>query len=188
MKVVCGLGNPGTRYAGTRHNVGFAICDRLAAELGASFSQAKFHSDVAQARTERGRVLLLKPQTFMNKSGKAVAPALAFFKLEPADLLVVHDDADLEAGRLIVKHGGGTAGHKGLNSIRDFLGDTEYDRLRFGVGRPEDSRIELSDFVLAKIAGEDSSLFEDRYDAATRAALLWLSDGVDVAMNEINGT
>lgn len=187
MKLVCGLGNPGAKYCNTRHNVGFAVCDRIAVVLGVSFDKAKFSSEVAEGRVAGDRVLLLKPQTFMNRSGRAVAPAMQFFKLGQDQLLVVQDDADLAAGELRIKQGGGTAGHKGLNSLRDSLGHTDFDRLRFGVGRPDDSRIELSDFVLTKLAEDEKEFFEQRYAVAARAVMMWLTEGAAAAMNEFNG-
>ncbi len=187
MKLVCGLGNPGARYRNTRHNVGFAVCERLAAQLGTSFTQAKFSSEITRGRVGQDAVLLMKPQTFMNKSGRAVAPAMSFFKIAPPDLLVIHDDADLPAGKILIKKGGGTAGHKGLNSIRNFLGSADFDRLRYGVGRPENPRIDLSDYVLAPLCDEEQRFHAEKFGIAADAALRWLTAGVDAAMNEFNG-
>ncbi len=187
MKVVCGLGNPGARYANTRHNAGFLICDRLAARLGVEFGPRKFNAHFALARTAGQSVLLLKPQTFMNRSGASVAPAVHFYQAAPEELIAIHDDADLPLGRVRLKQGGGNAGHKGLISIQDSLGSPDFARLRFGIGRPEDPRFDLADFVLAEIGPAERRLLDDRFDLAADAVLRWLKDGVDVAMNAFNG-
>ena len=147
--LVAGLGNPGREYANTPHNVGFMTCDELARRRGASFRR-KFSAELADVRFDGARVALLKPQTFVNESGRSVAPAVRFFKANPSDLVVVHDDVDLEPGRLQVRLGGGLAGHNGLRSIARHLATQEFLRLRVGVGRPErgDPR-SVADFVLA---------------------------------------
>jgi len=145
--LVAGLGNPGREYAATRHNVGFMVCDELARRYAGSF-RSKFSADLAELRIDSVRVALLKPLTFMNESGRAVGPAVRFFKVEPVALLVVHDEADLDVGRLQARFGGGLAGHNGLRSIASALGTTDFLRLRVGVGRPErgDPR-PVADFV-----------------------------------------
>jgi PTH1 family peptidyl-tRNA hydrolase len=152
--LVAGLGNPGREHARDRHNVGFMVCDELARRHGGSF-RSKFSAALAEIRLDGGRVALLKPQTFMNDSGRAVAPAVRFFKVEPPSLLVVHDEVDLEVGRLQVRLGGGLAGHNGLRSIAAHLGTQEFARLRVGVGRRErGDRRPVSDFVLSPFAAE----------------------------------
>ena len=144
-----GLGNPGPRYEATRHNVGFMVVDELARRHSSSF-RSKFSGDLGQVRLGERRVALLKPMTYMNESGRSVGGAVRFFKLDPAGLLIVHDDVDLDVGRLQARIGGGLAGHKGLRSIVSQLGTQEFLRLRIGVGRPErgDPR-PISDFVLS---------------------------------------
>src|ERR687895_2089001 len=163
--LVAGLGNPGREYARDRHNVGFMVCDELARRHGGSF-RAKFSAALAELRLDGRRVALLKPQTFMNDSGRAVAPAARFFKVEPPSLLVVHDDVDLEPGRLQARLGGGLAGHNGLRSIAQALGSQDFLRLRIGVGRPGrgDPR-PVADYVLSPFAPED-----DVESLITRAA------------------
>jgi peptidyl-tRNA hydrolase, PTH1 family len=150
--LVAGLGNPGREYADTRHNVGFMVCDELARRHGGSF-RSKFSGELAEVRVEGSRVALLKPQTYMNESGRAVRPAARFFKVDPGALLVVHDEVDLEPGRLQARRGGGLAGHNGLRSIAQELGTQDFLRLRVGVGRPErgDSR-PVADFVLSRFS------------------------------------
>ncbi|MGH3036559.1 MAG: aminoacyl-tRNA hydrolase [Gaiellaceae bacterium] len=152
--LVAGLGNPGREYAATRHNVGFMACDELARRHDGSF-RSKFSGELAELRLDGARVALLKPQTYMNESGRSVGAAVRFFKLEPEQLLVVHDEADLEPGRLQARAGGGLAGHNGLRSVAQHLRSPEFLRLRVGVGRPErgDPR-PVADFVLSPSAPE----------------------------------
>jgi PTH1 family peptidyl-tRNA hydrolase len=152
--LVAGLGNPGREHADTRHNVGFMVCDELARRHGGSF-RAKFSGELAQVRVDDARLALLKPQTYMNESGRSVRPAARFFKVEPGELLVVHDEVDLEPGRLQARRGGGLAGHNGLRSIARELGAQDFLRLRVGVGRPErgDPR-PVADFVLSPFSPE----------------------------------
>lgn len=152
--LVAGLGNPGREYAGTRHNVGFLVCDELARRHGATF-RSKFSGELAEARIDGRRVALLKPQTYVNESGRSVGAAARFFKVEPERLLVVHDEVDLEPGRLQARAGGGLAGHNGLRSIAQHLKTQEFLRLRVGVGRPErgDPR-PVADFVLSAFPPE----------------------------------
>jgi peptidyl-tRNA hydrolase, PTH1 family len=152
--LVAGLGNPGREHANDRHNVGFMVCDELARRHPASF-RSKFSAEIAELRLAGRRFALLKPQTFMNDSGRAVAPAARFFKVEPSSLLVVHDDVDLEPGRLQARLGGGLAGHNGLRSIASHLGRQDFVRLRVGVGRPErGDRRPVADFVLSPFPPE----------------------------------
>lgn len=152
--LVAGLGNPGRRYARTRHNLGYMVCDELARRHGASF-RSKFSGELADIRLDSARVALLKPQTYMNESGRSVGAAVRFFKLPPAQLLVVHDEVDLELGRLQARMGGGLAGHNGLRSVAQHLGSPEFARLRIGVGRPErgDPR-PVADWVLTPFPPE----------------------------------
>src|SRR5918992_5825969 len=151
--LVAGLGNPGREYADTRHNVGFMVADELARRHSASF-RSKFSGEVADLRID-GRVALLKPQTFMNESGRSVGAAVRFFKVPPEALLVVHDEVDLEPGRLQVRAGGGLAGHNGLRSVAQHVKTSDFLRVRVGVGRPErgDPR-PVADFVLLPFAPE----------------------------------
>lgn len=147
--LVAGLGNPGREYARTRHNVGFLVCDELARRHGASF-RSKFSGEFAECRVDGARLALLKPQTFMNESGRSVASAARFFKVPPERLLVLHDEVDLEPGRLQARLGGGLAGHNGLRSVAQHLKTQDFLRLRIGVGRPGrgDPR-PVADFVLS---------------------------------------
>src|SRR5919201_485271 len=147
--LVVGLGNPGREYAGNRHNAGFMVADELARRHGGSW-RGKFSGRLAEVRIDDHRVGLLKPETYMNESGRAVQAAAAFFKVEPDAILVVHDESDLETGRLQARKGGGLAGHNGLRSLNQQLGTPDFLRLRVGVGRPgRGDRRPLADYVLS---------------------------------------
>ncbi len=165
MLLVAGLGNPGREYARNRHNAGYLVLDELVRRHGGSW-RSKFSGQVAEIRVDDARVVLLKPETYMNESGRSVGAAAQFFKVEPADVLVVHDEGDFDLGRLEVKFGGGLAGHNGLRSIAQHLKTQDFRRLRIGVGRPErgDPR-SLADYVLADFEPHD-----DAADLVTRAA------------------
>jgi PTH1 family peptidyl-tRNA hydrolase len=155
--LVAGLGNPGREYAGNRHNVGWAVADELARRYGGSF-RSKFSGALSEIRVDGRRVAVLKPETYMNESGRSVAGAVRFFKADPSELLVVHDDVDLEAGRLQARLGGGLAGHNGLRSLAQHVGSPEFLRLRIGVGRPGrgDPR-SVSDWVLSDFEPEEDA-------------------------------
>ena len=152
--LVAGLGNPGREYERTRHNVGWMVADELARRHDGSF-RSKFSGQLAEVRDGERRLALLKPETYMNVSGQSVGPAARFFKVLPDALLVVHDDVDLESGRLQVRLGGGLAGHNGLRSIASVLGTQDFPRLRIGVGRPgRGDRRPVADYVLSEFEPE----------------------------------
>ena len=160
--LVVGLGNPGRDYARNRHNVGHMVVDELARRHAASW-RGKFSGQLADVRIDGHKVVLLKPETYMNESGRSVKAAAQFFKVEPDAILVVHDESDLEPGRLQARRGGGLAGHNGLRSVAQHLGTQEFLRLRVGVGRPgRGDRRDLADFVLSD--------FEPHEDAAAIVA------------------
>ena len=163
--LVVGLGNPGREYARHRHNVGWMVADELAARHRGSW-RGKFSGQVADVRIDGHRVALLKPETYMNESGRAVSAAARFYKLPPDSVLVVHDDGDLDVGRLQLRRGGGLAGHNGLRSVAQHLGTPEFLRLRVGVGRPErGDRRPLADYVLSNFEPH-----EDAESIVARAA------------------
>ena len=182
--LVAGLGNPGREYAGNRHNVGWMVVDELARRHGGSW-RSKFNGQLAEVRIDGHKVALLKPETYMNDSGRSVQAAAKFFKVDPDAVLVVHDEGDFELGRLQARIGGGLAGHNGLRSIAQQLGTPEFMRLRVGVGRPErgDPR-PLADFVLSDFRPED-----DR-DAIVRSAADAVetldTEGLEAAQRAIN--
>jgi PTH1 family peptidyl-tRNA hydrolase len=177
--LVVGLGNPGREHANNRHNVGWMVVDELARRHGGSF-RGKFSGQLAELRLGDDRVALLKPETYMNVSGRSVQPAARFFKVEPDRLLVVHDEGDFDLGRLQVRAGGGLAGHNGLRSIAQSLGTQDFLRLRIGVGRPErgDPR-PLADFVLSNFEPHDdaASVVSRAADAVESVA----RDGLEAA-------
>jgi len=182
--LVAGLGNPGREYADTRHNVGFMVADELARRHGGSW-RAKFSGDLAEVRLDILRLAVLKPQTYMNESGRSVGAAVRFFKVEPEALLVVHDEVDLEPGRLQARLGGGLAGHNGLRSVAQHLGTSEFARLRIGVGRPErgDPR-PVADFVLSPFPPEVD--VEGLVARAADAVETVAREGVEEAQNRFN--
>jgi PTH1 family peptidyl-tRNA hydrolase len=149
--LVVGLGNPGPRYANTRHNFGFMVLDALASEAGFFSWQGKFSGEFLRFRIGEHSVLLLKPQAFMNLSGRSVSRAAEYFRVDKNDIIVIHDDLDLEFGRILVKKGGGIAGHKGLASIKQELGNSGFVRVRMGIGRPpfgDVAKYVLNDFAI----------------------------------------
>jgi peptidyl-tRNA hydrolase, PTH1 family len=182
--LVAGLGNPGREYAHNRHNVGWLVVEELARRHGGSW-RAKFTGRLAEVRIDGHKVALLKPETFMNDSGRAVKAAMQFFKLEPEQVLVVHDETDLEHGRLQARRGGGLAGHNGLRSVNQHLGTPEFLRLRVGVGRPGrgDPR-PLADWVLADFAPHEDP--ERLVQEAADAVELLDAEGLDAAQRAIN--
>ena len=185
LKLVVGLGNPGSKYQGTRHNIGFELVDRLAqGGVRPSFSR-KFDGLLAEIEIDFRRVLLLKPETFMNLSGRSVGQALRFYKLEPADLLVVCDDLSLPLGKLRLRPGGSDGGQKGLRDITAHLGTDQFPRLRIGIGDRED--IDASDFVLSRFRSSERPIIDDALILATQAVAVWVTQGIDAAMNRFNG-
>ncbi len=170
MRLIVGLGNPGSEYAETRHNAGFWFCERLARELGTSFArESRYHGLVAKARANGADLWLLMPQTFMNRSGQAVQALAHFYRIEPAEMLVVHDELDIPPGQMRLKFGGGLGGHNGLKDITGHLATQDYWRLRVGIGHPGD-RNEVINYVLKPPRREE----REEIDAALdRALLAW---------------
>ena len=159
MKLFVGLGNPGAKYAANRHNIGFMAVDRIAADHGFAPWRAKFQGEVSEGRLGPEKVVLLKPATFMNLSGQSVGEAMRFYKLTPADLVVFHDELDLAPGKCRVKQGGGHAGHNGLRSIHQHIGEA-YGRVRLGIGHPG-HKDRVSGFVLSDFAKADQDWLDD---------------------------
>ncbi|OAN99969.1 aminoacyl-tRNA hydrolase, partial [Roseovarius indicus] len=159
MQIFAGLGNPGAKYAGNRHNIGFMALDRIAEEHGFSPWKARFQGEVAEGRLGSEKVILLKPTTFMNLSGQSVGEAMRFYKLEPEDVTVFHDELDLAPGKLKVKTGGGHAGHNGLRSMHAHIGEN-YRRVRLGIGHPGRKDL-VSHYVLHDFAKADQDWLDD---------------------------
>jgi peptidyl-tRNA hydrolase, PTH1 family len=182
--LVVGLGNPGREYAHNRHNVGHMVVDELARRHDASW-KSKFSGRLADIRIDGHKVGLLKPETYMNESGRSVRAAAQFYKLEPDAILVVHDESDLELGRLQARRGGGLAGHNGLRSVAQHLGTSDYLRLRVGVGRPgRGDRRDLADYVLADFEPHEDA--EALVARAADAVETLDAEGVERAQIDVN--
>ena len=184
MKIVVGLGNPGSQYKETRHNIGFQVVDELARRWNAGAWKKRYEAEVSEHRAI-GPVLLVKPQTYMNLSGTAVREAAKFYKTPPAEIVVVHDDLDLPAGRLRIRERGGSGGHRGIESILTQLGSDEFVRVRFGVGRPP-SGWDSADYVLGRFAPEEQDLIREAVTKAADAIEMILKEGAAPAMNRYN--
>lgn len=185
MKLLVGLGNPGPDYAQTRHNVGFLVADEVARACRAAFSARKFSAEIAEAEVAGARVWIMKPQTWMNHSGESVGPALRYWRVEPRDLVVVHDDLELDPFRVQLKVGGGHGGHNGLKSVNAHVGTPEYVRVRVGVGRPPQA-MDPADYVLGRFGKGEQQGLAECVERATEAARAVLTLGVVKAMNEFN--
>lgn len=181
--IVVGLGNPGRNYANTRHNLGFMVVDELARRAGESTVRKRFRSQLLETRHAGGKLVLIKPQTFMNESGHAVREALNWFRIPVEQLLIVVDDLDLPYGHIRMRPGGSGGGHNGLRSIIDQTGETQIPRLRLGIGRgPNQARAH----VLSHFAPNEQEQLRTVIDAAADTVELWLDEGISTAMNEIN--
>jgi peptidyl-tRNA hydrolase, PTH1 family len=184
MRLVVGLGNPGSRYARNRHNIGFMAADAIARRHGFSGFRSRFKGELAEGSRGGERVLLLKPQTFMNASGESVGEAARFFKILLSDIIVIHDEIDLRPGKVRVKRGGGSAGHNGLRSIDAILGP-DYWRVRIGVGHPGVKEL-VQPYVLQNFSGEElTGWVEPLLAAVAETAPLLLSDAPDAFMSEV---
>ena len=183
--LIVGLGNPGPQYMNTRHNIGFMVVDELADRLGVSLSQQKFNGIYGQGRLTTGEpVTLLKPQTFMNLSGKSVAACANFFKINPSQIIIIHDELEFPFATVRVKVGGGHAGHNGLKSINASLGTKDFLRLRVGIGRPAKGGV--SDYVLKSFSSDESPWITDLCRQAADDITLVITDGPRKAMNSIH--
>ena len=185
LYVICGLGNPGRRYAKNRHNAGFHCVDLLAQRWNMQFSRMRFKAQVSIGRFADIKVILAKPLTFMNESGEAVSPLLSYYKVPASQLLVIYDDLDLPLGRIRLRPNGGAGGHKGMLSIIRQLGRNDFSRLRVGIGRPEHG--EPYQYVLSDFIAEQQIVMHQAYDRAADAAECFLQEGVEAAMNQYNG-
>lgn len=189
--LLIGLGNPGERYAGTRHNVGFDAVDAVAESFRISGYTEKWESLIANASVPGAELLLLKPQTYMNCSGRAVARFADFYKIHPERIVVIHDDIDMKSGRLKLVKGGGAGGHNGIRSMVSSLGSSDFYRIKVGVGRPgangTSAAMPVEKYVLALQSAGERLLLEERYQAILQGLELFFGRGASFAMNYLNG-
>ena len=188
VKVIVGLGNPGLRYARTRHNAGFDAVDLLASRYGWKWESGRGKTLLASGVVGAEKIVLAKPQTYMNASGLAVASLVRFYKLTPADLLIICDDLDLPLGKTRMRARGAAGGQHGLEDSIRRLGTTEFARIKIGVGRPAHGRDENVDFLLSVPHGDERMRLDTAIERAAEAAACWLTEGVDAAMNRYNAT
>ena len=187
MKLIVGLGNPGKKYESTRHNIGFDVLRRFAERHGASPGRDKFDGELQECTLPGERVLLLKPQTFMNLSGRSVRQAIDFYKIAVDDLLIVCDDFNLPLGTLRMRRGGSDGGQKGLADTIRHLATEEFARLRIGIG-PVPEHWDAADFVLSKFSPAETKLLEQETGRACEAIETWITEGIAAAMNRYNGS
>ncbi len=187
LYIITGLGNPGDKYSGTRHNMGFDAVDRIIDEYRVPQSGVKFHAMVGSFSAEGKKILIMKPLTYMNLSGTAVQEALHFYKLDPkTQLIVISDDAALPPGKVRIRKSGSSGGQKGLDHIIRCTGTDEFVRIRVGVGQ-KPPEWDMADWVLSRPSAEDRKLIDDALDRAAKAAVMCVTDDVDTAMNRYNG-
>ena len=184
--LLVGLGNPGTQYAATRHNMGFLTVDLLAEKAGAKLSKVKFKSAYDILPFAGCKCLVMKPQTYMNLSGESVGEAARFYKIPADHVLVISDDVSLPAGKLRIRGGGSAGGHNGLKNIIQHLGTDRFPRIKVGVGSPRPGEHDMVDWVMGKPMGEDRTAVEDALDRAGEAAKALITEGIDRAMNRFN--
>ncbi len=185
MRLIVGLGNPGPNYVGTRHNIGFLVIDRLARRYRIALSERRFAAHWGRGRVGTRCVILAKPQTYMNRSDQSIVPMLAEFCLTAQDLIVVHDDLDLEPGRLRIRPHGGSGGHRGVAALINALGTDEFARVRVGIGRPP-AGIDPIDHVLAGFTDAEAVLVGGAISRAANAIATMLDEGLEAAMNRHN--
>lgn len=186
MKLIVGLGNPGRRYEGTRHNIGFTVVDLLATRWNVSLVREKFRGRFGEGEFAGHKVVLLEPMTYMNLSGEALMAAGRFYKLDLQDLLVISDDMDLSLGRIRLRPDGGSGGHKGLSDIERRLGTQAYPRLRCGIGRGQSEDGDAVDWVLSRFSEKEQEVADQARQLAADAVECWIREGIDAAMNRFN--
>jgi len=186
--LIVGLGNPGRQYRDTRHNAGFLLVDRLAQRWRATWRlESKFFAEIAEGSFEGRKFVLCKPQTFMNDSGEAVGRLVRFFRSNPAETLVLVDDADLPFGTVRLRPEGSSGGHHGLVSVEQHLGTRSFPRLKLGIARPQQGVRDIAGYVLSKFGEDDLPLVEKVLDRAARQVEMWASEGIAKAMSVLNG-
>ncbi len=185
MKCIVGLGNPGIKYQQTRHNVGFMVIDELLNRHNWTLNKSKFKGHFTLETLHSEKVILLQPQTFMNLSGESVRPLMDFYNLTPEDVTVIYDDLDLPVGKVRLRQNGGHGGHNGVRSIIEQLGTKQFNRLRFGIGRP-DTPMSVIDYVLGKFEDSNHQIIEQSIALAANAMESWLDQPFQKVMNDYN--
>ena len=185
MYLIVGLGNPGSRYKDTRHNIGFGVIDLWSLDLGVRLVGRRFQSRNIRTRFQDQEIILLRPLTFMNLSGKSVKGCADYYDLESTKILVIHDDLDLPVGSLKVVRNGGAGGHKGVLSIIEHLDSMQFPRIKIGIGRPRYEE-NIEDYVLSPFYGDENGIMEKVVKTAVRACELAVSEGIQTAMNHVN--
>jgi PTH1 family peptidyl-tRNA hydrolase len=183
--LIVGLGNPGQRYVHNRHNVGFQCVDQLARTHGLTFTKRQSRGWLAFGEIDERAIILLKPRTFMNDSGRSVAPVARFYRVPTARLMVIFDELDLDLGSVRLRPKGGSGGHKGMRSVIAELGSQDFPRMRIGIGRPP-GRMDPSDYVLQNFREDERPIIEEIYDWTVSAVECWLRDGIEIAMTNFN--
>jgi PTH1 family peptidyl-tRNA hydrolase len=183
--LIAGLGNPGKKYSQTRHNIGFKILNQWSEMLGAPMKGRRFQSRNAMAHVQGKAIILLRPITYMNRSGQAIKGCLDYYRLHLDQILVVHDDLDLPTGKIKLVPKGGAAGHKGVRSIIDHIGTDQFSRLKIGIGRPQYDE-DVEDYVLASFYPDEKEIMEKTVPKAIKACELVITEGIERAMNHVN--
>lgn len=183
IKLIAGLGNPGDKYSGTRHNIGFDVIDRLSEEFSLSFSE-KFFGEYAETVFEGRKLYFIKPNTFMNLSGKSVGAVSSFYKIAPAEIFVIHDEMNIPYNTMKIRRNGTAGGHNGLKSIIESIGSTEYPRLKMGIGK--DASMDVVSYVLGKFKPEEKAVYDDFINKGAEAVKYALQNGIDKAMSIYN--
>jgi len=186
MYIIAGLGNPTREYEKTRHNVGFEVIDVLADMLGTTVEEKKFKGCDGRGIIGGEKVLLLKPQTFMNLSGESIRAASDFYKVDPEHIIIIYDDISLDVGQLRIRKKGSAGGHNGIKNIIAHLGTQEFPRIKVGVG-DKPKKMDLADYVLSRFSKEDRAAMEDAFKEAAKAVEVMITEGMDIAMNQFNG-
>lgn len=186
MKLIVGLGNPGKPYENTKHNIGFNVIDALAKEWGADLNQVKFKGQYATVHRPEGKVMLLKPLTYMNLSGECVGPMMDYFDIAVEDLIVIYDDLDLETGKLRLRQKGSAGGHNGIKSLIQHVGTQEFNRIRVGVNRPP-AGMKVADYVLSKFTKDEQPIVAQATDKCVAALESYLREPFLEVMNKYNG-
>lgn len=186
MYVIAGLGNPGKQYEGSRHNVGFMTLDQLADRFGIDVKERAHKALIGKGVIEGNKVILVKPQTFMNLSGESIRAAADFYKIDPEHIMIIYDDISLDPGQLRIRKKGSAGGHNGIKSIIAHLGSQEFPRIKVGVGAKPD-RMDLADYVLGHFSQVETRIMEDAVKEAAQAVQAIILDGIETAMNRYNG-